>query len=327
YMDRATDIVALVDEMLVLFHRAAVEQAVPGAGTEAQLHAAAIARYAATLAPEELQLFYQALLLGKRDMALAPDPRSGLEMLVLRLLAFQPLPTAFSAALAEGGATAAQAAANSRSAAAALSSGPEAATVKDTSSGQKQAVAVKKKPLATEAPAAAGAVSASPSVASSPDFAVQQLDARRWCEVFGALPLSGMVRAIAENMLPVAADKGSDAVVFALRRDDALLYKPEHSARIADALSMYFGSRIDVEVRLVEDWSAAGLPAEGPETPAGWRARRVAERQQTAVESIRDDAGAQALIEAFDARIEIDSVEPLVTTDSDAGKTRAVPQE
>ncbi|MGB5325599.1 MAG: DNA polymerase III subunit gamma/tau, partial [Pseudomonadales bacterium] len=50
YMDRATDIVALVDEMLVLFHRAAVEQAVPGAGVEAQLHATAIARYAATLA-------------------------------------------------------------------------------------------------------------------------------------------------------------------------------------------------------------------------------------------------------------------------------------
>lgn len=136
-----------------------------------------------------------------------------------------------------------------------------------------------------------------------------------------------MVRAIAENMLPIEAANRDDTVVFALRRDDALLYKPEHSARIADALSMYFGDRIDAEVRLVDDWSAAGLPAEGLETPAAWRARRVAERQQTAVESIRDDAGAQALIEAFDASIEIDSVEPLVTNAGDTGKTRAVPQE
>jgi DNA polymerase-3 subunit gamma/tau len=39
---------------------------------------------------EELQLYYQIVLIGKRDLPLAPDPRTGFEMVMLRLLAFQP---------------------------------------------------------------------------------------------------------------------------------------------------------------------------------------------------------------------------------------------
>jgi DNA polymerase-3 subunit gamma/tau len=39
---------------------------------------------------EELQLYYQIALIGKRDLQLAPTPKSGFEMIMLRMLAFSP---------------------------------------------------------------------------------------------------------------------------------------------------------------------------------------------------------------------------------------------
>ena len=91
YAQRVTDFTRLIDDLLALYHRVAVEQVVPGAGAEAQLLGETIADYATRISPEDIQLFYQILLNAKRDMALAPDPLTGMEMLLLRLLAFRPV--------------------------------------------------------------------------------------------------------------------------------------------------------------------------------------------------------------------------------------------
>ena len=47
-------------------------------------------RLARALAPEDVQLYYQTAIIGRRDLALAPDPRTGFEMTLLRMLAFRP---------------------------------------------------------------------------------------------------------------------------------------------------------------------------------------------------------------------------------------------
>ncbi|RZV58888.1 MAG: hypothetical protein EX270_02140 [Pseudomonadales bacterium] len=59
------------------------------------------------------------------------------------------------------------------------------------------------------------------------------------------------------------------------------------------------------------------------ETPAQRRARLLEEKQQDAVASLRSDAGALALIEAFDASIELDSVEPLPASGGEQDSTSA----
>ena len=51
--------------------------------------AARIAGVAAQLSADDVQLFYQIALLGRRDLALAPDERSGFTMTLLRMLAFK----------------------------------------------------------------------------------------------------------------------------------------------------------------------------------------------------------------------------------------------
>jgi len=45
---------------------------------------------AAMISEADVQLYYQIGLIGKRDIALAPDPRTGFEMVLLRMLAFRP---------------------------------------------------------------------------------------------------------------------------------------------------------------------------------------------------------------------------------------------
>lgn len=45
---------------------------------------------AASFSPENIQLYYQIALLGQKDLPLAPNPRVGFEMIVIRMMAFQP---------------------------------------------------------------------------------------------------------------------------------------------------------------------------------------------------------------------------------------------
>jgi DNA polymerase-3 subunit gamma/tau len=49
-----------------------------------------LVRLAAAMAPETVQLMYQIAVTGRRDLVLAPDPRTGFEMALLRMVAFHP---------------------------------------------------------------------------------------------------------------------------------------------------------------------------------------------------------------------------------------------
>jgi DNA polymerase-3 subunit gamma/tau len=87
---QAADPGAVLDELLRLLHQIALCQAVPGAALAADADPTAVQALAARLPAEDVQLYYQMALLGRRDLPLAPDPASGLEMLMLRLLVFRP---------------------------------------------------------------------------------------------------------------------------------------------------------------------------------------------------------------------------------------------
>jgi DNA polymerase-3 subunit gamma/tau len=88
---QAPDFGGLLRDLLTLLHRLAVVQAVPDAADPAWGDPEPIRRLAGRLAPEDVQLYYQIGLNGQRDLALAPDPRSGFEMTLLRMLAFRPV--------------------------------------------------------------------------------------------------------------------------------------------------------------------------------------------------------------------------------------------
>ena len=81
---------AVLDDMLSLLHLAALSQYQLSASELALTESAFVRAVAKTHAPESIQLYYQLLLSGKRDLPYAPEPRIGLEMALLRAIAFVP---------------------------------------------------------------------------------------------------------------------------------------------------------------------------------------------------------------------------------------------
>ncbi len=88
--EKSPDYSAVLAELLAVLHGMAVGQLVPEAVDDSQGDRETILNYAAQFAPEQLQLLYQTALLGRRDLPLAPDARSGFEMVLLRMLTFKP---------------------------------------------------------------------------------------------------------------------------------------------------------------------------------------------------------------------------------------------
>lgn len=84
------DFSSVMQDMLSLLHRVALFQAVPDAVEPSDNDFEQIQALADKISKEDIQLFYQIGLLGQRDLPLAPDPRSGFEMTLLRMLAFRP---------------------------------------------------------------------------------------------------------------------------------------------------------------------------------------------------------------------------------------------
>ena len=89
--EQSPDFADVLAELVSLLHRIALTQVVPAAVDSNWIDGDAVIRLAAQMSAEDVQLFYQIGLIGRRDLALAPDPRSGLEMVLLRMLAFRPV--------------------------------------------------------------------------------------------------------------------------------------------------------------------------------------------------------------------------------------------
>jgi DNA polymerase III subunit gamma/tau len=84
------DFGGLLDQLAALLERIALQQLLPDYAGDELFDSGLIRELAARLAPEDIQLYYQTAILGRRDLALAPDPRTGFRMTLIRMLAFRP---------------------------------------------------------------------------------------------------------------------------------------------------------------------------------------------------------------------------------------------
>ncbi|MFZ4792468.1 MAG: DNA polymerase III subunit gamma/tau [Candidatus Competibacteraceae bacterium] len=85
------DYAAVLAALLLLLQQMALAQMVPEAALDEDLaDPEDLRRLAGVLPPEDVQLFYQIALLGRRDLSLNPDLRGGFEMVLLRMLCFRP---------------------------------------------------------------------------------------------------------------------------------------------------------------------------------------------------------------------------------------------
>ena len=88
--EQSPDYDAALGEVLSLWHQIAILQTVPEALDPSISHYKELATLARSVSREDVQLFYQICLLGRKDLPLAPEQRSGFEMVMLRAMAFRP---------------------------------------------------------------------------------------------------------------------------------------------------------------------------------------------------------------------------------------------
>ncbi len=84
----------VVQGLMTIWHRASLGQVLPDAIENSQGDRDAVLALARAMNGEDLQLYYQIALSGRKDLAQASDPRQGFEMMLLRMLAFRPAPAA-----------------------------------------------------------------------------------------------------------------------------------------------------------------------------------------------------------------------------------------
>ncbi len=214
--DFAPDYAALLADMVGLLQRIAIAQALPDAIDDSLGDRDVVLALAERISPEDVQLYYQIGLLGRRDLPLSPQPRGGFEMLLLRMLAFRP-----AAAPAK------------QTQAAAAKSLPK----KTAKPVRKQPPADAAAPVASVTNAAAVAqTSAAPPVTQA---AGQSADnAETWGGIIGAITLKGMAGQMAQHCAFHGMEDNS--VRLSLDPAHAYLLNKERTEQLEQALCYAF---------------------------------------------------------------------------------------
>ncbi len=276
--EQSPDFASVLEELNSLLHRVALAQRVPQAIDESLGDREALLALAGQLSPEQVQLWYQIGIIGRRDLPLAPEPRSGFEMVLLRMLAFQP-----------AGGDAVPTPTPQRKAAAA------------TTQPAKQAAPVTKAaPVNEVEPAPAMEQTAPVPQQAAPVQGAVITDAAAWASLVAKLPLTAMTRQLAEHSALVSHD--SNGLELALAPGFDNLLNPKWQQGLQQALDMHFGKSVKLTIKSTETAAA---------TPQQLREEKQSARQQEAEQSIHNDPELQSLLDHFGGEIEKGSVRPL----------------
>lgn len=284
------DFAELLRELIALMHRLALVQQVPDTLAADDPDQPRLSALAAAIAPEDLQLYYQIALMGQRDLPLAPDPRAGLEMVLLRALAFRPSGPRGGAAAPAG-----QVAASPRPELAAVAvSRPGPAEGGPVAGPRPVASAERSRPAEPPRPGpSAGEARSMPTaggLASGADW--QQLVAR--------LPLGGIASQLAQNCGFVEMADGR--LVLTLDPAAEHLRVPSAESRMQSVLREALGEAVKLEIQVAR-------PEQ--ETLAQRRQREAGERQVGAVQTMESDSVAQTLRDELGADWAPGSIRPL----------------
>ena len=279
------DFGGVLDDLAAVLHRLQLLQLVPGYRPEGDGgDEAALASLAERLGPEDVQLYYQIAIGGRRDLALAPDARTGFEMALLRMLAFRPA--------GEGEPMRAE-----RPAAAAPR--PAAAPAPARSAPPMSAPAMERPaPRAAEPPRVEPAPVPPPAPRAAPS-----LDARglpHWDSLIEQASLRGPMGQLAQNA--TLRDREGSTLVLALQPMYMHLAVEPMVGQMEERISQALGER--VRLRFVDDTSS------GAHTPAARAASARSAAQSAAEQSIEEDPLVQSLRKEFGARVLPQSVKP-----------------
>lgn len=257
---QSPDFGAVLAAMISVLHQIALVQAVPTALNDEVADRDEIIALATKLVAEDTQLFYQIALLGRRDLALAPEPRSGFEMVLLRMLAFRPV-----------------------SAAAPQPSNPGGGARVPAASSAKVA-----------APASQPSVSAP---INKPVIASSSAASNDWNDIVAALNLRGAVRSLAVNTSLL--ERTDSAITLLLDAGHAHLRNLKFEQRFEAALQQHFGQN-KLKLVMTVGASEVETPASQEVRVASERKQvaLAAIEADANVQSLQEAFGAQVITES-----------------------------
>jgi DNA polymerase III subunit gamma/tau len=291
------DYAQVLDELASLLVRVATKQAVSDYESEELFAPELIEKLAKNLSPEDAQLYYQTAITGRRDLALAPEPRIGFEMTLLRMLVFRPSADTYTAATAiPGGATGAprvSGAAQARAAAAGSGGGAARAGRADEGASAR---------AGSDGPRAAGSPrgeSAGNGNGTAADANIEVAPGS-WNAILAQLDVAGLTRQLANNCVLIG--RQGNVLRLGLDPRNNMMRAASAVDKLTQALSKHFGAAMRLEFE---------APVSGGETPAQAEQRAVVEELDNARQSLESDPAVRALRETFGATLLPDSVRPL----------------
>jgi DNA polymerase-3 subunit gamma/tau len=267
----------VLQNLITVLHHAALAQWVPET-IHHDDNADQIQLLANRISAEDLQLHYQIALLGQRDLPLAPNPRSGFEMIMLRMLAFRPARTQNR----ENTPPQQSASKPARIAAAAAVSAKAAAPAINTAHAVRETAV----PVST--------ITGTDAVAPAP----QPLD--DWTHTLQAMELNGLTQQLARNCTLKSLNENQ--IILALDPGFAHCRTPKLEAELERRLGSYYQRPVKLQI-LVE--------APVRDTPATQIANHQKARQESAESAIEEDGNVQQLIDRMNARIIPGSTKPI----------------
>jgi DNA polymerase-3 subunit gamma/tau len=290
----------VLDAVSDALHRVQVRQLVPGADVEGN-GAIDLDALAHLLRPELVQLWYQMALNGRRDLPLAPSPRAGFEMVLLRMLAFRPQE---AGAGSGGGSTARTTAADAARSALAepppTRAAPAAPRTVPSRAAPATSAPIATAPIATRNPAPKPAEArAMPAPAPASTSGVP-LDADRWLDIVAASGLKGPARELAMHAGFLAWSGG--LLRLSLTPADEHLQSPALAKVLADALAPALGGVPQIRFETVA--------ASASETLHQRSARERDARQGAAEAAFLADPAVQRLMSQHGATLVPDSIRP-----------------
>ena len=266
---------AALADLANLLHQVAVVQAVPESLATDLPEREKLLELTGKISPEDIQLYYQIALLGRRDLGLAPDEYAGFTMTLLRMLAFTP--SGYDAAPGKK--------AVPHAAPSPVDNPQPVATAKLASEPEPPALAMSLQNTEMLAPASA-------------DPAQNRNFDGDWRSLVDNLKL-GLARALAQNCELVRHE--DNAIYLSVPEAQKHLLEASYQEKLRTAIGHYFGRKMHLHFNL----GGSG------NTPAQQRIEEKAALQSQAESAIRQDDFVQALVKDFGAQIIPSSIKPI----------------
>jgi len=332
---QAADFTLALEDLLSLFHQVALAQAVPEAIDDNTAYKEEVLELAKQLNPADIQLFYQIGLIGRRDLPLAPTPKSGFDMILLRMLAFQPVAPSKTPPVAQSTPVASNSKQNNT-----VSTQSVQSTPKQASAPEQKIQSAPSTPEQSTSKQTSAPVQKVQNAPSTPEQKTMPLQNKQqpepeektmplqnkqqpepeekttpqpqtkkatnpiinWATTVGQLNLKGVTAILASHCVMKSFE--NNQLHLLLAPEQAPLLNPTQEKRLQEALQEHVGNPIKLNIT---------IEASNALSPADEIKQAQDEKQQAAQRAIEKDPNIQAIIEQFNGTIQSDSVKPIET--------------